>query len=557
MNIFDVDFPSIRKEYTTPAGQPSMCLTEDYKLVGFERETGIVYTAPSDIHQTRRIVRVKPLRADVPVLDAICEAVAAPVGSLIEKDSKGSLVLVDYKALPSGAAPASAGHVRGIVVDTDSGCIVSANQFGHTPVAVSDRLPVSADGESFSIVDTEGQEHAFDQRRTVVKKYFEGVALEVFYWGGEMYVRNRSKLDTSRSYFGGSDFFRAMYDRAGGPTVDQLYDTSKLYSPWQYSFILVDPPLCLGTRQVVQAPYLVHIATTKLWSTDPVWIPAKYAGSTDDHEATISGSSELPRAVTASFVHTPRPLSWLEADYLLDCGHLPSVLHQGEPVIAYDVDEIGTISNIVKIYPSLYQHRLSVVPKGDPREVYYSTLSKIHDPSISRADFFAEFPYRGHYTPDQLRARIAERPIYELGRAALPAFVDDATELQLRREAVWLALVVASPLSRQADTVSLLEDADANAATLVTWFLANEPKIDLRDPKVKKMYGAALVSFVDRYRRVLSRRPKTAESRRRLLDEFLASERGDSLFHITNKVRTIVATDRKFEQKRAQHAAAK
>lgn len=560
MNIFDLPF-SILKEYATPAGQPSMCLTDSHQLVGFDRETGIVYAPPCDVAETHRIVRVFPLRPDVPRLDAICEAVAAPVGSLVQKDEEGPLSLVHYKIQPSGAAADGASHVRGYVVDVETGCIVSASQFGHTPIAIADDLPLVLDPASreveIQITDTEGKPHHFDKRYTVLKKFFEGVALEVFFFGGKMYVRSRSKLDTSRSYFGGSDFFRTMYERAGGPTAEELFDTTKLYSPWQYSFILVDPALCLGTRQVVEAPYLVHIATTKLWSVDPAYCPYP-AHQVDDSPKDVAAfaSPELPSVVTQPFVHIPAHLSWPEAGHLLSCGHLQSELRQGEPLIAYEVDDLGVVSKIVKIYPSPYNKRLQTVPKGDAREVFYSLRHTIADLSIPRDAFFAEFPYRGSFSADQMRAALSHGAIYDLPVLPLPAYSSPAAELALRKNAVWLALLVASPLSRQVATASLLEDAQANAATLSEWFLANEPKLDLNDPKAKSKYGASLVSFVQRYRRVLSRRPKTSDSRARLLAEFLEKEEGLSLFHITNKVCGIVKTDRKFEMKRAAHAQA-
>lgn len=240
----------------------------------------------------------------------VCEILQLPSvsgWSVVDYDESAGLAMVHYN--PDSDMD-TLGHVRGIVVDTNNGHIVTSS-FGYTPTILCDEI-VNQDG-SYVMKDSTGKTHTFDATDSVMKRVFEGVVIRIMWYNGKCYRMTHKKLNASKSRWGSAKTFVAMFEEANGPKAEELFDTSKLYSSTCYDFIVVDPSLLIGTRQVVNKPYIVLL--TKREVNCP----------SDSSEGIYSGkmSDEVGTVVNDSFIHCPKELTLEEANCHLQYGFYP------------------------------------------------------------------------------------------------------------------------------------------------------------------------------------------------------------------------------------------
>lgn len=283
-------------------------------------------------------------------------------------DTFENLALIHYD---KNADMETCGKLRGILVDTETGAIV-ANSFGYTPTAVVTEL--SDDNGSLVIKDKDNVIHAFPLQDTMIKRVFEGVVIRVIWYKGKSYHLTHKKINPVRSRWGSSPSFMQMYVDAGGPTDDQLFDTTKSYSNSCYVFLISHPALLVGTRQKINKPYIVCLAHYHMDIQRPseevsVGIPS-YKSS--DH---ISGS------VTESFIHNPKSLTISEANRHLKYGYYNEFNVEderqltGEGVIIYRMIDTGVI-DIVKVHSPSYEWRINL--RGNQSNItfqFYSLLN--------------------------------------------------------------------------------------------------------------------------------------------------------------------------------------
>lgn len=498
---------------------------------------GTVYKTPTDLEETKTFVHPKGFNREASLIDALAEAVEAPHGTIDIKDTKTidvegkdsyDLVLVHYHKVPGRVTPAPLGasHVRGSVVDQRTGTVVSASQFGHTPVAVSDTI-------TDELRDNDGNLHVFGPA-TIWKKCFEGVALEVFFHGGEIWVRTGAKLDATKSHFADSGMFRALYDQAGGPQAADLYDTSKLHSPWQYSFLLVAPGLCLGSRTPVTVPHLVLLEITKMWSTDPTYCPY------DESEVDMSGPRDpsmgpIPDRVTVSGVYSPKSMTRHEASNMLSHGHCEDAprVTQGEPIIAYTRDISGRISDIVKIYPGGYNHRISLIGTGNFKEAFFVGLDHVRN--LTDNEFLSMYKHYAYLTKERLSAMLEAGPIDTLPTVKRSGRLDRGTRMSI----LWLNILVSVPPHSQRAALTLIDDYVSAKDNLATWMATEGHQIDFIGAKAsenKKRYGNALSNFFVRYHKYKTNSARTHTVAKAVTD-MLSRESGLSIYRCTNALR--------------------
>jgi len=498
---------------------------------------GTVFKTPSDLEETKTFVRSRGFNREASLIDALAEAVEAPHGTIdikdtktitIEEDNSYDITLVHYHKVPGRVTPApiGAGHVRGSVVDQRSGTVISASQFGHTPVAVSDTI-------ASELRDNEGNLHVFGPE-TVWKKCFEGVALEVFFHGGKRWVRSGAKLDVSKSHFADSGMFQELYDQAGGPQAADLYDTSKLHSPWQYSFLLVSPGLCLGSRTPITAPHLILLETTKMWSTDPEYCPY------DENEVDMSGPRDpsmgpVPDRVTVSGVYTPRSMTRHEASNMLSHGHSEDAPRntQGEPVIAYSRDISGRISDIVKIFPKSYNHRISLIGTGNFKEAFYIGLDHVRD--LTDSEFLGMYRHYVYHTKERLTAMLESGPIDSLPIASHSGKLDRGTRISI----LWLNILVSVPPHSQRAALTLIDDYVEAKSNLAAWMATEGHLIDFTGAGKevnKKRYGNALSNFFGRYHKYKANSART-HTHDKAVNDMLRRESGLSIYRCVNALR--------------------
>jgi hypothetical protein len=324
-------------------------------------------------------------------------------------DTFESLVLIHYN---DSADAYEQGHLRGILVDTESECVLS-DSFGYTPSCVYHALPLPTpvnDGQTtkevINIMDENQVFHQFDTSKVSIKRAFEGVVLRCLWYKGKFLQITHKKINTQRSRWGTPKTFLQMYQEAGGPTVEQLFDTSKPSSSTVYTFIVVDTPLLISTRQIVNKPYLVFVEAKEFDLKCPEDQVAK--------GKPISGTSEIGAIVNESMIHIPRELSIAEANDFLQKGyhaphsHFDIRQYNGESIIL--CQEINGKKQTVKVNSLSYDWRIRL--RGNNPNVvnqFYHLLSSVYE-DFNENSFF---DFLGCYIPFPLYDQSTLKLFYE------------------------------------------------------------------------------------------------------------------------------------------------
>ena len=361
------------------------------------------------------------------------------------------------------------GHIRGLVIDLENGDII-ANSFGYTPISVANQIDPT-DGV-ISVNDTDGVNHKFtiDDPTVSIKRVFEGVVIRVIWYKGKMYRITHKKINPVKSRWEKSKRFIDIYDEAGGPTADQLFDVNKQYSSTCYHFLAVDSSLLVGTRQKVNVPYLVYIERQEVELTRP-----------EDDIATGVPSFPLINNITGtvneSGIYNPQQLNIEQVNRYLKYGYYTKFECQderqwsGESVIIYrKVDEM--IVDVVKINSISYEWR-SNLRGGNPnmRNQFYAKLNMVYRDidSEERWKILQEnlimFPL---YDGDDMKN------LYDQNKGILlipvdPLFKPKKEIYQTRESRIhlfWINYVLSLPIKHQEDALTFLDQLISDRADL-------------------------------------------------------------------------------------------
>lgn len=363
------------------------------------------------------------------------------------------------------------GHVRGDVIDLEVGTVI-AKSFGHTPTAVVERL-VDADG-ALNIKDTEGRMHVFDAATCSIKRGVECVVFRAIKRKGKMHLFTHKRLTPDRSRWGSSPYFVSMYQEAGGPTEEQLFDPSKPFSSTCYVFAVVHPALLVATRQVVNAPYLVHLAsfTMDLKRPDDQVAPGI---------ATFPTSSVIGGTVDASFIYSPPDLSVEEANAHLKHGYYdvdpnPSLdprQETGEMLIIYSADPAtGDIVDIVKVHSPSYEWRITM--RGNNPNImnqFYSMLNLVYNDIRTQKewdDFCAKFIVLPLYDEQALKDLFEQHQSILLIPSG-PVSHEDMEHRDARIHLLWMNFVLSLPPTLQREALNILTRFKNERAAVIDW----------------------------------------------------------------------------------------
>lgn len=381
-------------------------------------------------------------------------------------DRHENLVLVHYE---DDANMTKFGNIRGILVDIDKRTIV-AKSFGYTPKVSSSDLSFK-NGE-LSLVDEHGTNHKFPQDDVVIKRVFEGVTIRVIYYNNVCYKITHKRINAVRSRWGSSETFLSMYDKANGPTVEQLFDTTKSYSSTCYYFLIVDPSLLVATRQKVLSPYIVFLDKREM---DEEYL-TKYDSITPGI-STFSTNSNITGAVTESFIHSPKSLSIDEANAHLKYGYYNKFSTDderqltGEAVIVYSIKD-NVVKDIVKVHSISYDWRFTL--RGNNPNInnqFYNLLNKVY-PAIDNDDAW-----------NSLTSSLIILPLYDeesikqlyhstggiLTIPTSPYDKDDYMSRDARIHLLWLNFLVSLPMNIQSTALDLLSNFINDKNAVISW----------------------------------------------------------------------------------------
>jgi hypothetical protein len=287
-------------------------------------------------------------------------------------DSKDSLCLVHYS---DDADMSQFGHLRGVVVDIDQNRIISPSYFGYNPEAIREKLDKNSEG-LVSIIDKDGSIHNFEMDNMYIKPVFDGVVIRVIWYNNKIYFISHSKIDISRSRWGSSTTFMDMYNEAGGPNEDGLFDTSKSESSTCYTFIIVHQLLTVGTRQIVNKPYIVCLSKDQIHNDSP-------CGKLEFEDF------DLEYKIDESFIGKSPFLDLNNANRYLSYGYNHKIeligdprSYPGESIIVYSLKN-GKVDDIVRVHSPGYEWRKEMRGNNpNIRHQFYKLMSDVYSSDI-------------------------------------------------------------------------------------------------------------------------------------------------------------------------------
>ena len=386
-------------------------------------------------------------------------------------DRKGKLFLIHYT---DDANMRELWWVRGLVVDIETERVIG-DSFGYTSYAVCSQIK-SVDNHLI-IEAVDGVTHTFDLDTAVIKVAYEGVVLRVFWYDNEMWLITHRRMDTKGSRWGRSRPFLEMYKSAGGPSAEELFDTSKPYSSTLYMFMVVDPELITATRQQVEVPYLVHIADMEMDLARPVdeVAPGRFVDPL---------IQEIPGVVKTSFIHRPPALNLEHANAHLDHGYYcpqkvtDERLTTGEALIIYKVGPNGHVEDVVKVYSPAFYHRFTLRGNNPNLSHQFHTLMDIAGHGKLDEKGWYQFSRQLIVFPAYNIKDIKE--MYQNLGAILTLPQQDTTTMadfvhrDQRLHLLWLNFVLALPAPQQAIALEFLEKYGQEKDELASWLKAYE-----------------------------------------------------------------------------------
>ena len=361
------------------------------------------------------------------------------------------------------------GHLRGVLVDTEVGAII-ANSFGYTPKIIGKSLQ---DDNGFISVITENGEKVqtnFSSNDAMIKRVFEGVVIRVIWHKGQAYRLTHKKIKPLRSRWGSSPTFLSMYEAAGGPTDDQLFDTTKPYSSSCYAFLVSHPSLLVGTRQNVTCPYIVCLAHFQVNTGRP-------ADQVAPGISNFTSDDNITGIVNEPFIHNPRSLSLDEANHHLQFGYYNGFEVKderqltGEAVILCNMVD-GQVSDIIKIHSPSYEWR-STMRGNNPNisNQFYSMLNSVYR-DINTEESWESFKKKFILFP--LYDEQSLKDLYNENKSILTIPEGNVTKdmystRDSRIQLLWMNYILSLPASIQSDALNILTQFRKDRDDLINW----------------------------------------------------------------------------------------
>lgn len=165
------------------------------------------------------------------------------IAEIVEADSEEGWKIVDsipdkglYLIHPDEEYLEQLKHLIGVVVDLHSRKVLVQSTI-FTPVANSDTFEPNDKGDVV-VTDTFGNDHLILNDSYTVHPKFEGKIIRIFKHGGIVYFSSPRKISVERSKVAGNRTLLEIYQSIGGPSENELFDSTEMSSPFVHVFII-------------------------------------------------------------------------------------------------------------------------------------------------------------------------------------------------------------------------------------------------------------------------------------------------------------------------------
>jgi hypothetical protein len=448
-------------------------------------------------------------------------------------DSVENLYLIHYN---DDADMNLLGHLRGVLVDVVAGLVI-ASSYGYTPTVKCDCLRKNQDN-NISLYDDDGNYHEFAQNNTFIKKVYEGVVLRVIYYKGEVFRLTHKKIRPMKSRWGNTNFFPVMYNQGGGPQDFELFDLTKEYSPMCYVFLVVDPKLLIGTRQIVNNPYVIFLSTNTMYDIQHSPYPLEELEI--NFTPTILLTEETNNAIEdGKKIIVQKNLSLKEANKHLTSGYYNPVnvvdyrLSTGEAIIMFKYNELGNIIDVVKVHCYAFDWRVKL-RANDPNPYHrffdllnYSYKTLIHYPNL--IEFNKNFILLADYSIENLTNLINKDGI--INYLAVNTLTDyQKNDRFYILKIIWLNYVLSLSATYQLQALSYYDKLVNDRESVILWIQRieeNPEDIKLSHRTLNIIQSARETS--NNYKRINNVNQTNVKD---IIRNFIYKEHGSSLYSL-------------------------
>lgn len=338
-------------------------------------------------------------------------------------------------------------NLRGVVVDIVTGKVVSYS-YPHAQTFICNSLSSDLPDDSTKLCFNN---MTLDLNTTKITHGYEGPLYHIFLHNGVVYHSTRKRLDGEKSRWGNSPSFREIYNKLGGPADSVLFDKTKLYSPYCYTFILNSPEVAVVSRTVNKGK-LIYLGCRKMYSLDN----SPYALS--DIDATPVDLTQLHNltvpeklTVTAANLYLQKGFYADSADSVLDSvlQSVDSRLTQGEFIILQDAEGF-----MFRIESESYHWR-SLIRNNNPN--YLHRFFEIYDISLKNSEEYTAL------FPDLTKCFSDFKYMCN--------FPDVISDRDLKLYNAWICFILAMPIHMEMETIGYMDYLLENKKKCAQWII--------------------------------------------------------------------------------------
>jgi hypothetical protein len=360
----------------------------------------------------------------------------------------GDLVMIHHKP---EADLLKYGDIRGLVIDTKTKTLV-CKSYGYTPIVKTDGM-IHADNK-LKLGDENGNSHFIDLNdpSNHFKVGFEGPLINVFKHNGMVYRSTRKRLDPLRSRWGNSRSFLQMYWELDGPNDDELFDSTKDYSPYCHSFILVHPEVLVASKVPTEEGFLVYLGATKMdWVEREEFCPYPL-----DQVEMVAKTPPIQPLGTMTLEQANHHLE--QGFYTIDnMEDIDPRLMPGEFVILH------TPTQLLRIQSTPYTWRLEM---RDNNPNLYHRFCQLITHSYQESSH-QNYPVVTPYDMRSIRENIKISPYVVWPQDS--SVIVDFSDRDERTKNIWLCFLNSVPLNRQKEVVTFFDKLYRDRAELIGW----------------------------------------------------------------------------------------
>ncbi len=267
--------------------------------------------------------------------------------------------------------------------------------------------------------------------------------------------------------------FEEMYHSFNGPTINQLYDTTKYYSPYIHTFLIVHPTLLHVSKADVGSGYMVYIGPSEMWNGATSPYPVDQVDWNLYQPSNVIDDINIVKQYPQQYMYAQRALTIEDANNHLRYGYNDPVytdsqldprLGMGEFVIMI-IFEHGKTAQQIRIHSPAYAWRSSIRDDNPnlPNQFYHLTTD-----TLAFRDKDGLYDTRGNSTNNYQKRFWEKYPIINHDYDQIVDHIDGGNPLisvvsinkkqdmktlikdrDMRIKIVWTSLLLAIPIHSQ------------------------------------------------------------------------------------------------------------